>query len=85
MSKTNTGLLEYAKAQVGKPYWYGCYGQTASQSLYNSKKASYPKYYTASDFTSQYGKRVHDCSGLIKGYLWSDTSTSTPTYKASQD
>lgn len=34
---------------------------------------------------SQYGERVHDCAGLIKGYLWSDTPTSVPKYNASQD
>lgn len=84
-TKTNSGLVAYAKAQVGLPYWYGTYGQTASASLYASKKKQYPDYYTASDFTSQYGKRVHDCCGLIKGYLWSDSATSTPTYKSSQD
>ena len=85
MSKTNSGLLAYAKAQVGLPYWYGTYGQTASESLYNSKKKQYPDYYTASDFPNQYGKRVHDCCGLIKGYLWSDGPTGTPKYNASQD
>ncbi len=85
MSKTNSGLLSYAKAQVGLPYWYGTFGQTASASLYASKKAQYPDSYTASDFASQYGKRVHDCVGLIKGYLWSDSTTSTPTYNAAQD
>ncbi len=83
--KTNTGLVAYAKAQVGLPYWYGCYGQTADASLYKSKKEQYPDYYTADDFASQYGKRVHDCSGLIKGYLWSDSPTGTPTYNSSQD
>lgn len=85
MAKTNTGLVEYAKAQLGKPYWYGTFGQTASSQLYAAKKKQYPKYYTATDFSSQYGKRVHDCIGLIKSYLWSDTPTSTPKYKASQD
>lgn len=85
MSKTNSGLIEYAAAQIGKPYWYGCYGQTATAALYASKKAQYPSYYTASDFTSQYGKRVHDCAGLIKGYLWSTSATSTPVYKSAQD
>lgn len=85
MSKTNSGLLSYAKAQVGLPYWYGTYGQTANASLYGSKKKQYPDYYTADDFKSQYGKRVHDCCGLIKGYLWSETATSTPVYKSSQD
>lgn len=85
MSKTNSGLVAYAKAQVGLPYWYGTYGQTATESLYKSKKAQYPSYYTASDFSSQYGKRVHDCVGLIKGYLWSDSATGTPTYNSAQD
>lgn len=84
-TKTNSGLVAYAKAQVGLPYWYGCYGQTASASLYASKKKQYPSYYTANDFESQYGKRVHDCCGLVKGYLWSDSATATPTYKAAQD
>ncbi|MCD8085438.1 MAG: SH3 domain-containing protein [Clostridiales bacterium] len=85
MSKTNSGLLAYAKAQVGLPYWYGTFGQTATAALYKSKKAQYPENYTADDFASQYGKRVHDCVGLIKGYLWSDSTTSTPTYNAAQD
>ncbi|MCD7958873.1 MAG: hypothetical protein LUF89_05085 [Ruminococcus sp.] len=85
MSKTNSGLVTYAKAQIGLPYWYGTFGQTASESLYTAKKKQYPSYYTASDFSSQYGKRVHDCVGLIKGYLWSSSTTATPTYTASQD
>lgn len=85
MKKTNSGLVAYAKAQVGKPYWYGTFGQTASESLYVSKKKQYPSYYTAQDFSSQYGKRVHDCVGLIKGYLWSDSNTATPSYQAAQD
>ncbi|MCD7805459.1 MAG: hypothetical protein LUH03_10040 [Oscillospiraceae bacterium] len=85
MAKTNSGLLAYAKAQVGLPYWYGCYGQTASAGLYDTKSKQYPSYYTATDFKSQYGKRVHDCVGLIKGYLWSSSTTATPVYKSTQD
>lgn len=85
MIKTNTGLVAYAKAQLGLPYWYGTYGQTATEALYTSKKKQYPSYYTATDFTKQYGKRVHDCVGLIKGYIWSDSATSTPKYSAAQD
>ncbi len=84
-TKTNSGLVAYAKAQVGKPYWYGTYGQTATASLYTQKKAQYPSYYTANDFASQYGKHCHDCVGLIKGYLWSDSATATPTYNSVQD
>ena len=85
MNKTNIGLVEYAKAQLGKPYWYGTFGQTATELLYKSKQRQYPKYYTAQDFSSQYGQKVHDCVGLIKGYLWSDTPESSPKYRASQD
>lgn len=85
MAKTNSGLVNYVKAQVGKPYWYGTFGQTANASLLAQKKKQYPKYYTASDFKSQFGKRVHDCCGLPKGYLWSATPTSTPVYNAKQD
>lgn len=83
--KTNLGLAEYCKAQLGKPYWWGTFGQLASESLLRQKSAQYPRYYTANDFGLQFDKRVHDCVGLIKGYLWSDTPTSSPIYNASQD
>lgn len=87
MSKTAKGLVEYVKAQVGLPYWYGCYGQLACESLYQEKKKQYSSYYTATDFGSQYGKKVHDCSGLIKGYLWGndDPTVAVTNYVASQD
>ena len=39
----------------------------------------------ANDFSNQYGKRVFDCVGLIKGYLWSETVTSIPKYNINQD
>lgn len=83
MSKNNKGLVEYCKKQLGLPYWWGTFGQIASQSLYEQKKKQYPKQYTATDFKSQYGLRVHDCVGLIKGYLW--TCDGKLTYNASQD
>ena len=85
MTKTNSGLIKYAKAQIGLPYWWGTFGQTASAALHTAKKKQYPSYYTASDFRSQYGKRVHDCIGLIKGYLWSESPTAAPIYNAGQD
>lgn len=88
--KTAKGLVEYAKAQLGLPYWYGTYGNVATAALYAAKKKQYPQYYnwsgTAYDnFPSQYGKRVHDCVGLVKGYLWSETPTSVPKYDGTQD
>lgn len=88
--KTAKGLVEYAKAQLGLPYWYGTFGNIGTAALYASKKKQYPKYYNWSgtphdNFSSQYGKRVHDCVGLIKGYLWSDSPTAVPKYNGSQD
>lgn len=85
MSKTNKGLVEYCKAQLGNPYWYGCFGQTSSRQLYVTKKKQYPAQYQWSCPKDQLGKRVHDCVGLIKGYLWSESPTSKPIYKGSQD
>lgn len=87
-SKTNTGLVAYARAQLGKPYWYGTFGNTASESLLTSKKKQYPKHYTSgrmSKYRSQLGMRVHDCVGLIKGYLWSESETASPKYNSAQD
>lgn len=86
--KTNSGLVAYAKAQLGLPYWYGTFGQTATERLHKSKARQYARtgYYTKwQDYPSQYGKRVHDCVGLIKGYVWSATPTSVPRYNALQD
>lgn len=80
MSKTNTGLVDYCKAQLGRPYWMGTFGQTASAALLAQKRRQLPVYYSAADFPSQYGQRVHDCIGLIKGYIWSDTPDSAPVY-----
>ena len=85
MSKTASGLAEYCRAQLGRPYWFGTYGQTATAQLYYEKKAQYPGYYTAGDFMGQLGQRVHDCVGLVKGYLWSVDPEAAPVYTASRD
>lgn len=87
-TKTNTGLVAYAKAQLGKPYWYGTFGNEATESLLSAKKSQYPSHYQysrMSKYKSQLGKRVHDCVGLVKGYLWSESPTSAPKYNPSQD
>ena len=84
MEKTAQGLIEYAKAQLGRPYWYGTFGQAASKALYDQKKRQYPQRYewTYDGATA----KVHDCVGLIKGYLWCDDSQdTTPVYNAAQD
>lgn len=85
MTKTNAGLVEYARLQLGKPYWYATFGNTSTRALYDVKKKQYPKQYQWPCPADQLGKRVHDCVGLIKGYLWSETPTSPPKYNAAQD
>lgn len=85
MSKTGAGLARYAAAQVGRPYWWGTFGQTATPALLAQKRRQYPENYASGDFETQYGCRVHDCVGLVKGYLWSDTPHSAPKYIAAQD
>lgn len=72
MAKTNIGLVAYAKGQIGRPYWFGCFGQKSNASLLTAKRKQYPSYYTADDFKNQYNVKVHDCGGLIKGYLMSN-------------
>lgn len=83
--KTGAGLAAYAKAQLGKPYWWGTFGQVASAALLAQKRAQYPDSYRGSQYASQFGQRVHDCVGLIKGYRWSETPDSLPAYVANQD
>ncbi|MBQ9531153.1 MAG: C40 family peptidase [Eubacterium sp.] len=86
MDKTNIGLVQYAKAQLGKPYWYGCFGQKSTKSLYDSKKRQYPAQYQWVCPNNQIGIKVHDCVGLIKGYLWCKNAEDIlPEYKMSQD
>ncbi len=81
--KTASGLVNYAKAQLGKPYWYGTFGQNSTKELYYSKKRQYPNYYTATNFLSQLDEKVHDCIGLIKGYIWcDDENDKTPKYQS---
>ena len=83
MQKTAEGLIAYAKAQLGRPYWYGTFGQKASAALYTQKKKQYSqKYDWEYDGETQ---KVHDCVGLIKGYLWCEDPENTPAYNQAQD
>lgn len=88
-SKTTGGLVYYAYQQLGKPYWFGTFGNLATQSLLDYKRQQYNSYYPTPgnpDFSTQLGERVHDCVGLIKGYRWREDATmSDPVYNASQD
>lgn len=78
--KTNEGLVAFVKNQLGAPFWFGCFGQISSEKLYLQKKEQYPdqyqweckNYQPETKPEIQLGVRVFDCSGLIKGYWWSD-------------
>lgn len=91
IERTNINLAQFCKEVVGAPYWFGTFGNKADRSLYNSKKSQYPSYYppqswTEGSFTDDFGKRVTDCAGLLKWFLWSNNmSDKAPTYKASED
>lgn len=88
MAKTNSGLVAYVKAKIGSYYWFGTFGQMASEALFNSKKSQYPEYYTAKDFQKQIAnpRQVFDCAGLIKAYLWTKSIDDVhPVYNAKTD
>ena len=90
--KTSDWIVKQASSQVNKGvYWYACYGQKASKDLYSYKKKQYPqKYppnngYTEASYTSQYGRRAMDCSGLYKYCLWTDAIDGDTKYNSEQD
>lgn len=60
------------------------FGNIATEGLLRQKSAQYPSHYKT-DKTKDYGKRVHDCVGLIKAYLWCDSFNSVPKYNSEQD
>lgn len=84
MPNTNSWLCIYAIAQLGKPYWYATSGQISSIGLYNYTVkpaiiSSLGASNVYSDYNSQLGVKVHDCSGLVVGALTCDTVTGGPT------
>lgn len=86
--KTADGLIVYTTQMLGLPYWRGTFGQTATRALFDYESGRFPADYSAADFPEQFGLRVHDCCGLIKGYLWSTCNNgqwSAPAYNSAQD
>ena len=77
MPKTNKWLCLYAVAQLGRPYWYGTYGQISTRELYSGTVV--PNGYTYNDYQSQLGVKVHDCAGLVVGALMCDDVNGKPT------
>ena len=70
--KTNMELVEYCKKQVGRPYWLGGFGQAASKDLYDQNKNRLKYGPWEGDYEKAVGQKVHDCCGLVKGFVWTD-------------
>ena len=74
MAITNNQLVNYARGQLGRYYWYGCYGQKSSVELYYQKKKQWGDKLSGSEesYLEQAAQhvKVHDCAGLIKGAFW---------------
>ena len=89
MSKTNTGLVAHAAAQLGSPYWWGTFGLVCSEALWQQKKKQYPSHYSDSRYKTakakHFGKRAYDCCGLVKSYMFQSTPTSAPKYAVKYD
>ena len=74
-NKTATGLVKWANKALkeGWGYVWGTYGSILTPELLDFKSKQYPKEVgEIRDFLAQnyLGKRVTDCSGMIKGYFW---------------
>lgn len=83
--KNNLQLCKWCADNVGQLYWYGTFGQPASKGLYHQKKAQYPKQYLWNFSNKMIGKKVFDCVGLIKSFLWYDEKTKTIKYDKKTD
>lgn len=83
--KTAAGLVRYAQAQLGRPYWWGTSGQISTETLLNGLKKLYPDTYAKPMYANapqQLGVKVHDCMGLIEGYFWSDNADAPAKYNS---
>lgn len=74
--KNNIELVEYCNKLYynNARYWFGCFGQKASENLWKIKKQQYPSQYKSSKDSQikkdiKAGAIVTDCSGLIKGFM----------------
>ncbi len=93
---TNTGLVGHARKALDEEwgYFYGSYGQMGTQSLLDAKAKQYPSVYNSKLYDGRtvyqhakqwIGRRVADCIGLMKSYIWWDNSKNGPVYNSSTD
>ena len=73
--KTNLGLVEYAKLALSEKWGYvwGTFGLHLTDKLLQEKVRQYPREVGGKEAfirKTWLNKRVADCAGLIKSYLW---------------
>ena len=90
--KTNTGLVSFCKeclaAKLG--YVYSAFGRVCTKSLLDQAASNYPANNLAGGEMRKVGekwlgRRVVDCSGMIKYYLMADKFGDDPRYTAALD
>lgn len=84
--KTNLDLVAWVTAaeQNGWGYIYGTFGQVLDETLYNTKASQYPdevKLYEDFILEDTLGRRVADCIGLVKSYVWLDPEAKAIGYQ----
>lgn len=77
MTKTNLGLVEYAKSKLTVPtiYMLGGFGRALTQANIDRRVNQLKCPHTIKNLSTiqaGIGKACFDCCGLIKGYLWED-------------
>lgn len=90
--KSANGLVEYCKRmkEDGYGYVYGSFGQVCTESLLDQYANMYPDNNLAGGEMRKVGKkwigrRVVDCSGMIKYYLMTDNYGDNPRYSRAFD
>lgn len=83
--KTNLGFVEFAKQALsdGAGYVYGTFGDICTVSLLNQCATRYPDHNLAGGQMRRVGekwlgKRVTDCIGLLKWYMYTDQYGDNP-------
>ena len=91
--KTNLGLVDHCIRMLNERcrYFLGTYCNKFTETLMEQKFKQLPKYelvwgaYIRQNIDKYKDKRVTDCGGLIKGYLWWDDTINDPKYTLGTD
>lgn len=87
---TNTGLVALAKKALAEGWGYvnGTFGNILSETLMNQKCSQaggvgeYNSYWRENYIKKFIGKRVSDCYGLVKAYVWWTGENKSPAYNS---